>query len=150
MGALVLAGLETLVLDLILLMVAVGALGGMVAALAGADLWLQGVVFAVTALSMLVAVRPIALKNLKGSTPESQSYLESLAGRELTAHEAITDDGGRVRLDGELWSAQIAAGTPAVQPGDEIRIERVDGASLIVRALPRIDWSGGEDSPAHP
>ena len=60
--ALVLAGVEVLTLDLVFLMLAAGAAAGGLAALAGAGLWVQGVVFAVVSLLMLAAVRPAALR----------------------------------------------------------------------------------------
>ena len=31
-------------------------------------------------------------------------------------------------------------GAPDVAPGDEVTVLRIDGATLVVRPLPRIDW----------
>ena len=147
-AALVLAGIEILLLDLLFLMLAAGALGGMVASLLGAPLAIQAIVFAVVSLGMLAAVRPVALRHLRQSTPESVSYLESLPGRRLQADSPVDGRDGRIRLDGEVWSARVEPGHPDVAPGTQVDIVAVDGASLIVRPVPSIDWDS-PDSAAH-
>ena len=38
------------------------------------------------------------------------------------------------------WSARVEPGAPEVAPGDEVTVLRIDGATLVVRPLPRIDW----------
>ena len=142
-AALVLAGVEILMLDLIFLMLAAGALGGMGASLLGAEPWLQAVVFAVVSLAMLGIARPSALKRLHGSGEDSRSYLETLAGRRLTAGEEITSSAGTVSVDGDTWTARTEDGAPEAPAGSEVTVLRVEGATLVVRAVPQIDW----DSP---
>lgn len=49
--------------------------------------------------------------------------------------EARTDIGpeGRVALAGTIWSARLAGGDPPVRLGDKVRVEAVDGLTLVVR-----------------
>ncbi|WP_404465143.1 NfeD family protein [Micrococcus antarcticus] len=143
--ALVLAGVEVLTLDLLFLMLAAGAAAGGVAALAGADLWVQIVLFAVVSLLMLTAVRPAALRRLHSDDAASASYLDTLPGRRLTADAAITRESGLIGVDGDTWSARVDAGAPDAEPGTDVRILRVDGATLIVAPVPRIDWDAARD-----
>lgn len=135
-----LAGVELLTLDLMFLMIATGAGAAGVVALAGGPLWLQLAVFAATALLMLAAVRPVALRHLRKDTGASASYLDSLPGRRVAAQGAITADAGTLTLDGETWTARVEAGAPDAGPGAEVTVLRVEGATLVVRPLPRIDW----------
>lgn len=146
--AVVLAGVETLLADLIFLMLGVGALGGMTAALLGAEPWLQGVVFGVVSLAMLAFARPAALQRLHGSADDSPSYLETLSGRRLTATEAITSTSGTLRLDGDTWTARTEPDAPEAAAGGEVTVLRVDGATLLVRAVPRIDWDAVTEDPS--
>jgi membrane protein implicated in regulation of membrane protease activity len=61
---LVFAAVEMLTLDLFFIMLGGGALAGLVADFAGADFWLQIVVFCVVSLLMIAFVRPVTLKHL--------------------------------------------------------------------------------------
>lgn len=146
-AALVLAGVEILMVDLIFLMLGVGALSGMAAALAGAEPWLQGVVFAVVSLAMLGLARPTALKRLHGSADDSPSYLESLTGRRVTSPVAITSTSGTLTVDGDTWTARTEPDAPEAEAGAEVTVLRVDGATLMVRPVPRIDWDSAEEDP---
>lgn len=149
-AALVLAGVEVLMLDLIFLMLGVGALGGMAAALAGADPWLQGVVFAIVSLGMLAVARPTALKRLHRSADDSPSYLESLTGRRVTAPAPITSATGTLTVDGDTWTARTEPDAPEASAGSEVTVLRVEGATLVVRPVPRIDWEAAGEDPARP
>lgn len=138
--ALGLVGVELLSLDLVLAMLAAGALAAGVAALAGAPLGLQLGVFVVVSLLTLVAVRPVALRHLRKDTGASASYLDGLVGRRLTADSPVTEDAGVLTVDGETWSARIEPGARPAAPGQEVTVLEVAGAHLVVRAAPVIDW----------
>jgi membrane-bound serine protease (ClpP class) len=57
---------------------------------------------------------------------------ESLAGRIGVARSAI-DPTGLVFLAGEQWTAELAPGEPAVERGERVKVEAVQGLKLIVR-----------------
>ena len=50
--------------------------------------------------------------------------------------ETVTTTDGRVKLAGEVWSARVAPGQPACEPGEEVRVVRIDGATVIVTNQP--------------
>nr|WP_305791927.1 NfeD family protein [Micrococcus sp. HSID17245] len=84
--------------------------------------------------------RPVALRHLRQDTGAGASYLDTLPGRRVAAQGAITGDAGTLAVDGDTWSARVEPGAPEVAPGDEVTVLRIDGATLVVRPLPRIDW----------
>ncbi|BAW92945.1 nodulation efficiency protein D [Actinomyces sp. Chiba101] len=134
-AALVLAIIETLSADLTFLMLAGGALGGMVASLLGAPLWLQVIVAAGVASLLLLAVRPALKRRMASTTPEMRTNADAIvgsAGRALTAVDAL---GGRVRLGGAEWSARLAEGQgpgARLEPGAPITVMSIDGATAVV------------------
>jgi membrane-bound serine protease (ClpP class) len=61
---------------------------------------------------------------------------EEIVGSAGEARSNIDPD-GRVWLGGTLWSARLAAGASAAQLGDRVRVEAVEGLTLVVRPEPR-------------
>jgi membrane-bound serine protease (ClpP class) len=57
---------------------------------------------------------------------------EEMVGAAAEARSAI-DPEGRVWLGGTIWSARLAAGASPIQLGDRVRVEAVDGLTLVVR-----------------
>jgi membrane protein implicated in regulation of membrane protease activity len=56
---------------------------------------------------------------------------EALVGRSASVVEALAPR-GRVRVDGELWWAEIPLGTEAVPAGRRVVIQRCRGLTLLV------------------
>ena len=52
-----------------------------------------------------VVVRPIAVRHIK-QPPPLRTGTSALVGRSAKVVEEVTDDGGQVRIGGELWSAR--------------------------------------------
>jgi len=61
---------------------------------------------------------------------------EEMVGASAEARSSI-DPEGRVWLGGTLWSARLAEGAAPVRPGDKVRVEAVDGLTLVVRPEPQ-------------
>jgi len=57
---------------------------------------------------------------------------EEMVGAAAEARSSIDPD-GRVWLEGTIWSARLAAGATPVRLGDRVRVEAVDGLTLVVR-----------------
>src|SRR6187402_1133162 len=90
-GAAVLLGVaEMLSLDLVLIMVAVGAVAGMVMALVGAPVAAQVLVAAGVSVAMLGLVRPTIAKRFHGG-PELTLGHGKLVGQRGVVTEEITD-----------------------------------------------------------
>jgi membrane-bound serine protease (ClpP class) len=60
---------------------------------------------------------------------------EELVGALAEARSTIDPD-GQVWLEGTLWSARLASGGARVQLGDRVRVEAVDGLTLVVSPEP--------------
>jgi membrane-bound serine protease (ClpP class) len=61
---------------------------------------------------------------------------EEMIGSAAEARSSI-DPEGRVWLGGTIWSARLAAGSGPVRLGDRVRVEAVDGLTLVVRPEPQ-------------
>ncbi|SEL87638.1 Membrane protein implicated in regulation of membrane protease activity [Blastococcus sp. DSM 46786] len=131
-GAGALAVGEMLTLDLVLLMLAGGALGGMAVALLGGALWLQLAIFIIVSGVLLVAVRPIAKKQLTDRTPLQLDGVDTLIGRTAQVTAQIDRTGGRIRLGADEWSARSQHGAESFAVGETVRILQVDGATAVV------------------
>ena len=131
-AALALAGAEALTGDLFLLMLSGGALSAAgVSALFGGPILVDGAVFAVVSILLLVAVRPALRRRFAAGTglPEPMRALEGkgalVVGR-VARHE------GQIKLDGEVWTARPLAEDDVFEPGDHVTVMRIDGATAVV------------------
>src|SRR4051794_17775853 len=132
--ALLLAAVEVATLDLIFIMLAVGALAAAVVAALGGGVVLAVVVFVVVAL-LLLTVRPLLVRRLH-SGPSTLTGAAALVGREALVLDTTTDSGGRVKLGGEVWSARTAARGTSFLPGQPVRVVAIEGATAVVTAVP--------------
>jgi len=67
---------------------------------------------------------------------EVRTGTEEMVGSTAEARSSI-DPQGRVWLGGTLWSARLAEGSAPAQLGDRVRVEAVDGLTLVVRPEPQ-------------
>jgi membrane protein implicated in regulation of membrane protease activity len=119
-------------LDLVLLMFAGGALGGMAAALLGGPVALQLIAFIITSGVLLFVVRPIARKHLTDGTPLQLDGVDTLIGRTAKVTRAIDAHGGRIKLGADEWTARTQHSGEAFAIGDTVRILDVEGATAVV------------------
>ena len=119
-------------LDLVLLMFAGGALGGMTVALLGGPVVLQLVAFILVAGVLLGLVRPIAKKHLTNRTPLQLDGVDTLIGRTAKVTKAVDSSGGRIKLGADEWSARTQHSGEAFGIGETVRILQVDGATAVV------------------
>jgi len=61
---------------------------------------------------------------------------EEIVGSLAEARSTIGDE-GQAWLQGTMWSARLASGATPVRMGDRVRVEAVDGLTLVVRPEPR-------------
>jgi membrane-bound serine protease (ClpP class) len=59
---------------------------------------------------------------------------EEMVGAEAEARSSI-DPTGQAFMRGTLWSARLADGGTPVGPGDRVKVEAVDGLTLVVRPV---------------
>jgi len=128
-GALLVA--EMLTVDLLFASLAFSAFVAAIANALGANMAVQGFVFAVAALLSLLILRPIALKNLKKSTPNFSTNVDALIGAPALALTAIDDLSGQVKLSGEIWSARSDSG--AIAQDARVEVVAIEGATAVVK-----------------
>ena len=137
--AVVLGVAEMFSLDLVLIMLATGALAGMTTSLVTDAVAIQAAVALVTAVGMLAVVRPgLARKLHKG--PELRLGHGKLVGTQGTVTETVTALApGRVRLAGDLWSAQPYDETLTIEAGETVEVLEIRGATAYVHPMPRLE-----------
>jgi len=131
-AAAVLAGLEMVGTDLWLVMLAGGALGGAVAAGLGAPFLLQLGLFTVTSVALMALVRPSVVKRIH-TTPTLRIGHHNLIGRRAVVVVAIAGDGpGRVKVDGQEWSAVSYDEDDRMEVGTHVDVVDIQGATAYV------------------
>jgi membrane protein implicated in regulation of membrane protease activity len=123
---------EMVSLDLVLLMFAGGALGGMAAALLGAAVPVQLLAFIAVSGLLLFVVRPIAKRHLVDRTPLQLDGVETLIGKTARVTRAVDVSGGRIKLGADEWSARTQHSGEAFAIGQTVRILEVEGATAVV------------------
>ena len=127
---------ELLSLDLVFLMLALGALGGMTASLLGAPFVGAALVAAGVSAATLLLVRPPLVKRLH-SGPELTLGHDRLVGTRAVVVERISGhQTGRVKLGGEAWSAAPYDESLVIEPGETVEVFEIRGATAYVHPLP--------------
>ncbi|MDX3093533.1 NfeD family protein [Streptomyces sp. ME01-24h] len=97
----------------------------------GLPLPLQFVVFAAVATVTVLFVRPVALRHLR--QPQLERFgVEALVGRAACVVSEVTGLGGRVRIDGEEWTARAYDASLVIPPGATVDVIEISGATAIV------------------
>ena len=135
---LLLAIIEMISLDLYFIMLAVGALGGVVVALAGGDGWLQVLVFCITSLAMVFLVRPIAVRHLRKDPEALRTNVDRLIGEDALVLEPTNRLNGRAKIGGETWSVRTDDEV-ALQPGTYGSVVRIEGATAYITLRTRMN-----------
>jgi membrane protein implicated in regulation of membrane protease activity len=112
--------------------VALAAVAAMVVALfPSAPLWLEIVVFAGASVASLAVLRPIARKHLK--TPRAiRTGTAALEGAKAVVLQRVDGTGGRVKLGGEEWSARSYVPDDVFDPGTQVEVAQIEGATALV------------------
>jgi membrane protein implicated in regulation of membrane protease activity len=140
LGLAILLGIaEMFSLDLILLMLALGAVVGMLLSIVGAPFAAQALAAAAASIACLVLVRPPLVKRLH-SGPELSLGHGKLVGRQGVVTERITGlQPGQIRLAGEIWSAAPYDDTVVIEPGETVEVLEIKGATAYVHPIPSLE-----------
>lgn len=128
----VVAAAETASGDFFLLMIAGGGLAAAVAAALGAALWLQVLVFGLVSILMVLGVRPIAKRVLAKGFPDHQDGVQALIGTQAVVSQAVDTHGGRIKLDGNEWSALTMSPHTVFEVGTKVRVVEIRGAHAVI------------------
>ena len=130
--ALVLA--EVLSGDFVLVMLGFAGLAAALADVVGGSLLVDAIVFAASALLGLFAVRPILRSRLMAVGHDHRTGIEALKGVHAVVVETVDEHDGRVRIGGEVWSARTFEPTQRLEPGQQVIVMDISGATAIVWA----------------
>lgn len=131
-----LAGAEAMTGDMSLLMLSGGALAAAGSSwLLGLPLWADGAVFLAVSLLLLVLVRPVLRRRMAGGTGLLDP-VRALEGKPALVLEPVSRHHGRVKLDGEVWTARPYQDDEVYQPGDQVTVMHIDGATAVVWKTP--------------
>ena len=120
--------------NLVTIWFAFGAVGALIAAIAGASFLVQMVVFVLVAAILLAATRPLVKKRLRIKDEKTN------ADRVIGKHGFVTEDispekfAGKVKVCGQVWSA-VSADGGYIHTGKTVEVARIEGVKLIVREV---------------
>ena len=111
--------------------VGVAAVVAAIAALLGAGIALQVVVFILVSAASLLVLRPIATRHLK--TPARiRTGSAALVGSKALVLERVDADGGQVKIGGEVWTARAYDEDDVLEPGARVEVLKIEGATALV------------------
>jgi membrane protein implicated in regulation of membrane protease activity len=126
---------ELVSLDLVLIMVAVGAIVGALAAAASFPVLLQVLLAAGSSAAMLALVRPNLVKKLHQG-PDLVTGTGKLVGQQGIVTEALSaHQPGRVKVAGEIWSACPYDESLTIAPGATVEVFAIRGATAYVHPV---------------
>ncbi|MET9550415.1 NfeD family protein [Streptomyces sp. NPDC006627] len=129
--AAVLAVAEIFTLTAALGMLGVAALVTAVGAAIGLPLPFQLLVFALVATITLLFVRPLAVRHVL--QPQAARFgIDALVGRAAYVVSEVSGLGGRVRIDGEEWTARAYDETLVIPPGKTVDVVEISGTTAFV------------------
>ncbi|MFE9122899.1 NfeD family protein [Streptomyces sp. NPDC007172] len=112
-------------------MMAVGAGAAAIGASLGLGPVGQVLLFIAVSVALIAVVRPIAARHSAGR-PQLATGTEALKGRQATVLERVDAEGGRIKLAGEVWSARALDTDSVYEPGHQVDVVEIDGATAIV------------------
>lgn len=134
----VLAVLELISLDLVLIMLAGGAAAGAVAAVLGAPAPVSVVVALVVASGCMFLMRPPILRRLHAG-PELRTGTAALLGRQAMVLEPMSSTApGRIKIGGESWSALPYDEDDRIEAGVQVDVVEIKGATAYVLRRPEL------------
>jgi membrane protein implicated in regulation of membrane protease activity len=123
----------------VLIMLAVGAMAGMVTAALGAAVIVQILVAGAASVAMLALVRPSLVARLHQG-PELRLGHNKLVGQRALVTERITSlSVGQIKLAGETWSAAPYDEHVTIEPGATVEVFEIRGATAYVHPIPELD-----------
>ncbi|GAA1451286.1 NfeD family protein [Mycobacterium cookii] len=130
---------EMFSLDLILAMLAAGAVIGMVAALVGLPFVAQILAALVASVAMLAFVRPAFVKKLHGGPELSLGHGKLVGTRGMVTEEITGLAPGRIKVGGEIWTALPYDENLRIAPGETVEILQIKGATAYVHPVATLE-----------
>jgi membrane protein implicated in regulation of membrane protease activity len=130
---------EMFSLDLILAMLALGAVVGMVAALVGLPVFVQILAALATSVAMLAFVRPAFVKRLHAGPELSLGHGKLVGTRGMVTEEITGLSPGRIKVAGETWTALPYDENLRIAAGETVEILQIKGATAYVHPVATLE-----------
>lgn len=137
--SIVLGVAEMFSLDLILAMLAAGAVVGMIAAIIGLPIAVQVIAALAASVAMLALVRPAFVKRLHNGPELSLGHGKLVGTRGLVTEEITGLAAGRIKAGGEIWSALPYDENLRIAPGETVEILQIKGATAYVHPVATLE-----------
>ena len=135
----VLIGIEAATMALTTIWFAGGAVAAFLAAVLGASVQVQLVVFLIVSLILLLFTRPLAIRFVNRETVKTN--VDGLIGRKAKVIKKIDNNepSGAAVIDGQEWTARSADDAVTIPVGTHVVIKEVRGVKLIVEMIPETE-----------
>ena len=130
-AAAVLGAGEVMTTAFILGPVALAALLAAAVAAIGAGGEIQLAVFILASIASLAVIRPIARRHLH-TPPRLRTGTAALVGAPALVLERVDANGGRVKIEGEVWSARAFDEDQVLEEGTRVEVLKIQGATALV------------------
>lgn len=127
-GGIALIAAEILSGDFFLLMVGIGALFGAGSEALFENTLVSAGVFALVSIGLVTFARPWLKRRMHGELVHTN--VDALIGKKAVALSTVNENGGQVRLDGDVWTARAIG--HAISPGSSVTIVEISGATAVV------------------
>ena len=126
---------EAATLGLVCIWFAGGALIALIVAALKGPVWLQLVLFLITALVLLIFTRPVAVKYF--NKDRVKTNVGSIIGKQgiVTAEIDNLQATGKVAVSGQEWTARSIEEGIIIPEGAVVQVEAVSGVKLMVRLV---------------
>ena len=125
---------EAVTVGLVSIWFVLGAVAGLLAAVLGAALWVQIVLFFVVSIAALAATRPLVQRMLRRD--ETPTNADRVIGKTAVVTEAIdnVEGKGQVNISGQVWSARSQHDV-VIPAGAEVKVLRIEGVKVYVENI---------------
>lgn len=97
----------------------------------GGGVTAQFLVFIVGSAASVLLVRPVARRHVR-MPAQLRTGTAALVGARATVLERVDDDGGRVKIGGESWTARPFLEGQVLEPGTRVEVVKIEGATALV------------------
>ena len=131
-GIIVFVVLEAVTYQIVSIWFALGAVGGLVASLAGANFTVQMIIFIALSVIFLICLRPVSRKLLKSK--QEKTNVDSMLGKEVLITKEVDNlsGSGQGKVNGVVWTVK-SADDSLIPENDIAVVEKVEGVKLIVK-----------------
>lgn len=123
---------EALTVGLVTIWFAGGALVALAAALLGASMPVQVILFFVVSIGLLVSTRKVFVKKLK--TGNAKTNVDALIGEEAKVLTTIKPfEPGSIKLKGQEWTAVARDENLIIASGEIVKVIAIEGVKAVVK-----------------